>query len=887
MALIRRFIVTSLLLSSLGTATSIRADTLDTIIDVVLYAVEPSLVQAKPMVKCLVQGSSVSSCTEQFAAQQADDALADAMASDPKITLIVDIVKSAQGGEWITVLELTGTDLLVQIACSTGMPGGGPVKSFICSELFSQVAGLAKPVVSEILTAIKHKDWMKLVGLAGPGLACEIIPSDDPVSGTVCTVLGKVIGAVGGALVDAAGAIIDKVGDLVEDESPHISYDEYYARKFSLLPYKRALQRIMHNRQGLGLDPAEWNPCVDYFDSHQQARDTAEKTCNDLGRRLHNESEVLTAYVLTLPQTHFDAYIKPTVKDRAADLMMSDAIEAYKGFVDQLPPENWNRIAFLTGKPQFFDYKKGESILFDVYKDCSYRMDDMIYGQGQGTITYPGQAPESLLDWACYQAAGHLYAEALIMERLRLMVSVQPKLVDAGCDPRSANFEGSVVFKCSNYAGHTLCTEEFKGYQHSHCSIDVIAATRAMGEQIAQMLGDKRCTYLDETKYETFDPRVVCRRPWKKEQCDQLLAQQLQQSALQVSKLDCKYFKSNEYKQALEQTKNILQALNTPDSPEADGDDQTAGALQLSSTAKRIKRTDKQFKRLPPDNCTSTWDPLTLHCKDPKVLYSLSDRLPGVTLPTCAPDLNQDGADLPCYGGAYAIDPVRESKTDISSAGLGKIRLPGAVDVKNPVTSRGPIRDSSSVPTGPGRGFAPIPIAGRGLAATVDKPAVELQQLPDQVASPGFTLGGKSARWGVSTTLNATSLVPRAGGCQVPVKYGITNKGPVMNPAASNARWSITGHPPAISIPTGRIKPGETVRRDVSLTLYPGENRIELALDPENRVTETNESNNLSLVAVRLTGQCASQSRHTSPGPAKSLGKSSPGGNLQRFQPLR
>ncbi|MEW7982778.1 MAG: hypothetical protein AB2812_08300 [Candidatus Sedimenticola endophacoides] len=551
-----------LLLLLLFAPTAPRADTLDTVIDVVLYAVDPGLAESRPLVKCLAQGHSASTCAEQYAEQQANQAVADAMASDPKVRLIVDIVTAANAGKWIDVLELTGTDLLVQIACSAGMPGGGPVKSFVCSGLFGQVAGLAKPVVREILVAIKHKDWMRLVALAGPDLACEIIPTNDPLSGTLCSVPGEVIGAVGGALSDAAGAIVDKVGDLINGESPHISYDEYYARKFSLLPFKRAQERIVNGRQGLGLDPGEWNPCVSYFDDHQQKRDTAEKTCNDLGRRLHHEAEVLADYVATLPQTHFDAHIRPLVKDRTAELMMSDGVEAYKVFVDQLPPGEWTRLSFLTGRPAFFDFQKGESLLFDIYQDCAFRMDDMIYGQGQGVVAFPGMTPESLLEWGCYQAAGKQFAEAMIMERLRILISVQPQLVDTGCDPRAANAQGSIVFKCNNHSGFALCRDAFKGYRQSHCSTDMEAASRTMGEEIAALLGARRCTYAEASKYEAFDPRVVCTRPWKRDQCEHLLAQKNAASGL-PTKLDCKYMQEADFNQAQNLAREILQALNS------------------------------------------------------------------------------------------------------------------------------------------------------------------------------------------------------------------------------------------------------------------------------------------------------------------------------------
>ncbi|MEW8044683.1 MAG: hypothetical protein G8D28_10260 [gamma proteobacterium symbiont of Phacoides pectinatus] len=49
------------------------------------------------------------------------------------------------------------------------------------------------------------------------------------------------------------------------------------------------------------------------------------------------------------------------------------------------------------------------------------------------------------------------------------------------------------------------------------------------------------------------------------------------------------------------------------------------------------------------------------------MLFGLQEQLPGASLSPCPPDPNKDGADAPCYSGAYPIDPLLQQKqVDIS-----------------------------------------------------------------------------------------------------------------------------------------------------------------------------------------------------------------------------
>ncbi len=846
----KRLIAVALLFVSLaGFNQNLRADTLDTVIDIVLQAIDPSLAQSRPLIKCLAQGGSVSVCAQQYAEQEANSAVSDMMASDPKITLVVNLIKAANSGDWLTVLELTGTDLLAQIACSAGMPGGGPIKSFVCSGLFGQVASLAKPVVRQILVAIRDRDWMKLVALAGPQLACDVIPGDDPVSGAVCSVLGKLIGGVGGAIAGGAGAVWGQIESWSEDlqgQGQHMPYDEYYAKFLQHLTHKRALQRIMSNRQGLGMDSGEWNTCVDYFDSHRQARDTAEKTCNDLGRRLHNESVILADYAETVPQTFFDANLKPALRDLVAERYRGDAVEQYRSFIFSLQPHQWGLGQQPSTQNPFFDQYKGN------FKNIAL----MLYGSNS-FWAFPGLVPDSLRDWAIYHSAGRIYAEALVLEKLRLNISVKPKLESAGCSVvPPAGDSGSLVFKCANINAYQSCKEEFDGYRYSHCRIDPVAAASSAGHNLVQILGSKRCSFLEESKEGYWDPRVVCTRPWKKDQCDQLLAQQTQGIA---TPLKCKYALTSQFKQQSELAQQILAALNAPE-PAAE-ETQTSGdtpRLQLSNRANQLRMIKPSMKKrpqiLPPDNCRATWDPLALHCTKPEVLYTLSQRLPGASLPICQQDPNKDGADAPCYSGPYPIDPALGRKKTIDLPGKQQIALPGggsSTSGSSETSSRNGLRSP-----GPSTGFAP----STGTALTPEEPQLTIS-LPDQALGRGLSVANLSTRWGNTLTVNANTLEPRSGGCLVPIIYRIENLGAVISPAASEIRWTVAGHPPSITRPIGRIRACAGLRQEIELVLYPGDNNVDVLLDHQNRIRELSETNNNARISVHLRGNCTPPSQ--------------------------
>jgi hypothetical protein len=814
------------------------------VIDNILTLIDPELSEARPLIDCLVAGNSVDACAVAQANAAANDQVAKMMAGDSTILLVVDIVKAATHkprGDWVRVLELAGVDLLFKIGCQVGVPTGGPIKGFICGPLFRPVLEMAKPVVREVLVAINNKDWLRLVALLGPTTACQIIPGDDPATGAICSVLGKLIDGLadlaGGAAAAAWGQIQDWSEDL-QGQSQHMSYDEFYARYLRHLVHKRTLQRLQSNRQGLGLDPPEWNSCVSYFDSHKQAESTANKTCTDLGHRLHRESEVFIGFVESAPQSYFDAYLKPGVRDLVAENFWTDQSEDFQTRIFALPPQKWG----------MGNFPASANVYFGEYNKCFAGMHNMVNG-GNPYPAYPQLAPESVRDWACYHAAGLLYAKALTTEKLRLSITVKSKLSGVGCGVERSGNHNSLVFKCDNFAGYVGCMAEFKDSRYSHCRIDKIAADLSLGKQLTAALGARRCRFAENSKEGYHDPRVVCSREWKQQQCAQLLHQQLKNPVLAKhpftqSTVKCEYVEQPAYKQAKATAQQILDVLNgdaAPAQSAGSGSDQLTvhdryrPRLAQDKPATMVAAPSMRERLIAAEalnNCTATWDPLALKCKYPAVLDSLAARMPGVTLPDCAPDPGKHGADSVCYAGIRAIAPPGEGDS-----------------VRQPQT-----------PIAPSGGTAGAADADGSTGRRIQPQRIKPPEQPDLQVAGTPKVAGRPVQWEGQLELDATALRLATGsGCAVAIDYQVANHGSAMSPAAAQDRWIVQGRQPDARASVQRIPPGEVRAQQVLLTLYPGENRIILMLDPDSRIAESDESNNSASLRVRLRGNCAAR----------------------------
>lgn len=294
--------IAAALVCALAAAAPARADTVDTILDYLEKAgvIDPAIKDAKPLIDCLLKNNgNANACVnvKSLAEQQGKAAAQKFVPDDPKIQGAFQVVQAVQKGDWVRVVEVAGVKVLLPLACDLGLATTGPLKGFVCKDAMKQiVAKVAEPAVRELLGVLASGDpaqivW-KVITLAGDvDLACALLP-DFPGKDVPCSVFGKALAEIGGAFADAAkyGAkivvsVADGAENLIFGDDSHMPYDKYYALYW--LPWLHyGTKECMADPKGCGGLAAQnqvtRERCVDYFDSHNQYRSTAKKTCDNM-----------------------------------------------------------------------------------------------------------------------------------------------------------------------------------------------------------------------------------------------------------------------------------------------------------------------------------------------------------------------------------------------------------------------------------------------------------------------------------------------------------------------------------------------------------------------------------------------------------------------------
>lgn len=148
--------------------------------------------------------------------------------------------------------------------------------------VISKNAGL----LDQAYQALKGPDWWALVELLGTGV-CEVFPGDGAAGAAkdvLCGPLAAVLIEVkkwGEAFAKGVVAGSDALENLVFGDDSHMPYERYFA--LYLQPWHHYSTARAYRGENLGpvLDGI-YSRCVDYFDSHNQYRSTARKTCRNL-----------------------------------------------------------------------------------------------------------------------------------------------------------------------------------------------------------------------------------------------------------------------------------------------------------------------------------------------------------------------------------------------------------------------------------------------------------------------------------------------------------------------------------------------------------------------------------------------------------------------------
>lgn len=791
---IRRWVACLTLMLCLPVAPA-RADTLDTVLHILHSAqlIDQGIVDAKPLVQCVIEHSP------QYCI---DEGSAYLSGGDPKVKLVVDLIRAARASDWLLVLELTGTDVLTQVACNAGIPAGGAVKEFICSGMMVKVAKKAKPVVRQVLVAVKSgnlDDWLMVATMTGPTLACDLMPSSIPGKDAVCSVLGQVLGGAVQAVADAADRVwgsATAVGEWISGQSKHMPVETYYALYWKPWYHTGTLIQLRGQSGWGGLLKEVRDPCEDYFDSHTMSQDHAQQVCNDMRDRFSREVGVFVQAMRQAPEAYRRAVALPFAEVWAVtDHGKGDTLAAHRPLI-----VNGCEVD-LRSK---FPFPEPDPRQCTAIRDMANRMGGQ-WKQGlealyqQCTNRQIRQVPQpSVWEDRCEQI-GKQFANDLLAARIKVESRVKQLVQSAACAvPPGWKKSDGAKLACADYRGYQQCLDYLAAaHPEKRCSFDQGKADIELASKVVEQLGGRaRCG-------RTQAGEIACLRPWLQSRCENELTKARRFGQYTHTGLSCRFQQTPAYTQALAEAERILDALNRPPAG-------PAGEMRL-----RPQNAAASVRMI---NCSATRDPLALSCKNTSVILELGERLPGARLPHCQPDPNFWGVDAPCYVGALELPQ--------GALGLPQTIPPRRQREDNPPDRIQPRRD-------PGRGLSALPDLQLG-------------------ARPQFA--GSTQAWQVTVPVNGSTLaVSRAGDCMLPLTFSVRNVGGAASPS-TEIEFVVQGKTQTEVLPA--LQPGAEVSRDVLLRMPAGQHRLHAQIDPAERIRELREDNNEGTVSVQIQGTC-------------------------------
>ncbi len=172
-----------------------------------------------------------------------------------------------------------------------------------------------------------------------------------------------------------------------------------------------------------------------------------------------------------------------------------------------------------------------------------------------------------------------------------------------------------------------------------------------------------------------------------------------------------------------------------------------------------------------------------------------------------------------------------------------------------------------------------------GVALTL-APGLALAGTPADITShQGIKIGagGKSAMWGGAINLTQADSFQQANGkCAFNVSYDMENTGGTA--AAKPFKNRLLAGGAVVSEQSMlTMQPGEMKQVSTQMYLSPGSYALQLSLDADNNVIESNKSNNLVAIKVTLDASCAAEKPKPTPQPdivsqkGLTIGGASPG----------
>jgi hypothetical protein len=443
------------------------------LIDVVIQAVDPTLAPARPLIECLAGGGSAAACAAEAAKKQAVGALPIGPGDD-RVQKAVKVFEAARDERWLEVVEVGGEVVAKTVSCAV-LPVQGPIKGTACS-IIGWVISKNAGVLDKAYQALKGPDWWALVDIVGTGV-CEFIPGDGAAGAAkdiVCGALGQVLlGAKKMAEQVAKGFVsgADALENALFGDDSHMPYDTYYALYWQPW-YHYATDRVFEGQTLNAIARKIWDPCVDYFDSHNQYRSTARKTCDDMrDKRFVPQVKAFAKALPVAVDGYFQTVALPAI--RAAVLASygkpsQKDLPGQKFFEQNCAFQMRARFPFPEPDDGRCTLLKDQGKKFKMYKSLFDQLAKGCFADVKAQDVQP-----TLWAKAC-QGMGPQYAKAFATESLRLIGQLA-QLKGKGCvgpGKEEARKHG-LTLTCDSHAGFSACLTAFQRDGRKYCRADV------------------------------------------------------------------------------------------------------------------------------------------------------------------------------------------------------------------------------------------------------------------------------------------------------------------------------------------------------------------------------------------------------------------------------
>jgi hypothetical protein len=468
----------------LAAATPLRAADL---LDYVIQAVDPTLAPARPLIECLAGGGNAQSCAAHTAQQQAAGALPIGPGDD-RVQLAAEVFTAASQEHWLEVLDIGGVLIAKSVACAM-LPLQGPLKGTACDIVGWVISG-NKAVLDKAWQALTGPDWWALFDVAGSAV-CELIPGEgaagyakDMLCGPLAAVLLE-MKAWGEALAGGVVAGADAVENLVFGDDSHMPFDRYFDLYWRPW-YHYSTARIW---QGQSLGPAVdgvRSRCVDYFDSHNQYRSTAKKTCGNMKSKFDRHVQGFADALPVAVDGYFETIALPAIRGFALNSFGKPAQAAPPGqelFVLNCVFQIRQRFPFPEPNELPCELMANRATAFDD----SPLMGELFKLQAKSCFSMVAAQTLDPTVWqlACDELRPR-YGQKFAGESLRLM-KIIGELKAVGCQVRDPKEAGKLLLECPSYETRAACLEALAPNGIKHCTLPPLkmSDSLAAGQNVA------------------------------------------------------------------------------------------------------------------------------------------------------------------------------------------------------------------------------------------------------------------------------------------------------------------------------------------------------------------------------------------------------------------